>query len=681
MTKITFGKNLLITAIVGLISLLFLLRVFTKNYEKIIETRRINVDQAGEFISEKFKEEVLQNIQALENLKGRIEETNGAYFENWEYDAQVMRQQSESIMFVEWIDSSMTIQRIYPREGNENAVGLNIKNLEYRAPEWDKAARDSNINITQWVELVQGSNAFLVDAPVYFSGSFKGTITAGMNFNRLFDDIISDRNEYFITVSDHRNTTFYESKDSIGIEEYEAYKYTKTFTVLENEDPWVFTLQPNSNIIGRTAFERIGIGLALGLTLSILLTISVFFILESKSAEKRLKVLNEDLNLQKEKAEASSKAKTDFLSTMSHEIRTPMSGIMGLIEILKDEKDEVEIRKYLDMLEISSKNLLALISDILDINKIESGSFKISESGFILKEEIQRILDLNRPVFIDKGLYLELDQSKLKEFEVQSDLGKLNQIFGNLIRNAYKFTEKGGLKITSSGRIVNQQLKVNISFADTGIGISKENQSIIFERFTQIDSGLSRKFEGTGLGLSISKQILELMGGSISVQSEVGEGTIFEVELYLPLSGNAIMEDEIGFSIGSETDEGDDFSSYNALIVDDNKLNQMVLEKVLQKYKVNIDLAENGEVAVQKASENEYDIIFMDLHMPKKDGFEATKEIKEMGIKTPIITVSANVTEEAMAQAKKLGMSEFISKPFTTQIIHSILNTYLKKLS
>tara|TARA_R110000868_G_scaffold383578_7_gene650682 strand:- start:33335 stop:35380 length:2046 start_codon:yes stop_codon:yes gene_type:complete len=681
LTKITFGKNLLITAIVGLISLLFLLRVFTKNYEKIIETRRINVDQAGEFISEKFKEEVLQNIQALENLKGRIEETNGAYFENWEYDAQVMRQQSESIMFVEWIDSSMTIQRIYPREGNENAVGLNIKNLEYRAPEWDKAARDSNINITQWVELVQGSNAFLVDAPVYFSGSFKGTITAGMNFNRLFDDIISDRNEYFITVSDHRNTTFYESKDSIGIEEYEAYKYTKTFTVLENEDPWVFTLQPNSNIIGRTAFERIGIGLALGLTLSILLTISVFFILESKSAEKRLKVLNEDLNLQKEKAEASSKAKTDFLSTMSHEIRTPMSGIMGLIEILKDEKDEVEIRKYLDMLEISSKNLLALISDILDINKIESGSFKISESGFILKEEIQRILDLNRPVFIDKGLYLELDQSKLKEFEVQSDLGKLNQIFGNLIRNAYKFTEKGGLKITSSGRIVNQQLKVNISFADTGIGISKENQSIIFERFTQIDSGLSRKFEGTGLGLSISKQILELMGGSISVQSEVGEGTIFEVELYLPLSGNAIMEDEIGFSIGSETDEGDDFSSYNALIVDDNKLNQMVLEKVLQKYKVNIDLAENGEVAVQKASENEYDIIFMDLHMPKKDGFEATKEIKEMGIKTPIITVSANVTEEAMAQAKKLGMSEFISKPFTTQIIHSILNTYLKKLS
>jgi signal transduction histidine kinase len=135
------------------------------------------------------------------------------------------------------------------------------------------------------------------------------------------------------------------------------------------------------------------------------------------------------LNLQKEKAEASSKAKTDFLSTMSHEIRTPMSGIMGLIEILKDEKDEEEIRKYLDMLEISSKNLLTLISDILDINKIEAGSFRLSESEFILKDEIERILDLNRPVFIDKGLYLELDQSELEDYKVLSDSGKLNQIW------------------------------------------------------------------------------------------------------------------------------------------------------------------------------------------------------------------------------------------------------------
>lgn len=679
MTKVAFRKNLLITALVGIVSLLFLGRVFTKNYNKIIETRKINVDQAGEFISERFRQEVLQNIQALQNLKGRIEETDGSYFENWEYDAEIMREQSESILFVEWIDSDMIIQKIHPTEGNEEAIGLYIGDLDYRAPEWKQAIIDSCINVTQWVKLVQDSNAFLVDAPVYFDGGFRGTITAGMNFNQLFNEILSERNEYFVTLSDHKKTTFYESKDSIGIEDYTNYKYTKTFSIVEKQDSWTFTLQPNSNIIGRSAFERIGVGLALGLTLSFLLTIAVFFILESKSVEKRLKILNEDLNIQKEKAEASSKAKTVFLSTMSHEIRTPLSGIMGLIEILKNEKEEDNIRKYLNMLETSSKNLLSLISDILDINEIESGSFKLVETEFILKDEIQRIVDLNTPVFKEKNLFLELDQSKLEEFKVNCDQGKLNQVFGNLIRNAYKFTEQGGLKITSSGMKVDQKLKATISFTDTGIGISKKNQKIIFDRFTQIDSGLTRKFEGSGLGLSISQQILQFMGGNISVKSEEGKGTIFEIELYLPIVEEPKTKLENSVHSEAQTNDEANFSSYKALIVEDNKLNQIVLKKVLKKYQVNVDLAENGEQAVQKATENNYDIIFMDLHMPKKDGFQATKEIKEKGIKTPIITVSANVTEEAIERAKKLGMSEFISKPFTTQSIYSILNTYLTK--
>lgn len=677
MNKVNSGKNLLITTVVGLVSFLFLLRVSTKNYNKLIETRKINVDQAGEFISENFREEVVQHIQTLQNLKGRLEETNGAYFENWEYDAELMREQSESIMFVEWIDSNMVIQRINPYEGNQNALGLYIGDIEYRAFDWIQAAKDSVINFTEWAQLVQGSQAFLVDAPVYYNDEFQGSITAGMNFNKLFDEILSERQEYYITLSDHKNVTFYTSKDSSDINEFEKYIYRKTFSVVDKEEPWTFTLQPNSRIIARSAFQRIGAGLALGVTLSILLTIAVYFILELKSAEKRLKVLNEDLNLQKVKAEESSNAKTEFLSNMSHEIRTPLSGVMGLIEIMKTEKQE-NIKGYLEMLETSSNNLLSLVNDVLDLNKIESGNFVLVETEFILNEELQKIYDLNKQVFEEKGLYLTLDQSELKKIKIRSDLGKLTQVFGNLIRNAYKFTEKGGLAIHCSSKRVNKHLKANISFSDSGIGVSEDKQEYIFERFTQIDSGLNRKFEGTGLGLSITRQILEFMGGSISLKSNEGKGATFEIEIFLPIVEEIEIENQV---TKIEEQSVTDFSSFNVLIVDDSALNLLVLEKILRRYNVNIDKAENGEIAVQKAISNTYDIIFMDLHMPRMDGFEAAREIKRKGVKTPIITISANVTQDAMAKAKETGMLDFITKPYTNERIYSVLNAHLSQVS
>ncbi len=670
-------KNLLITTIVGVVSLLFLLRVFTKNYEKLIETRRINVDQAGEFISEKFKEEVVKNIQALQNLKGRLEETNGSYFENWEFDAQLMRSQSESILFVEWIDSNMVIQRVNPVEGNENALGLYIGDIEYRASDWNQAVKDSAINMTKWAKLVQGPNAFLVDEPVYYEGVFQGTITAGMNFNTLFDEILSERGEYFVTVSDQYNNRFYASKDSSQIHDFKDYLYTRSFTFFEKDKPWTFTLQPNSSIVERTAFQRIGIGLALGLTLSILLTIAVYFILESKTSEKRLKTLNEDLNIEKEKAETSSKVKSEFMANMSHEIRTPLSAIMGLIEILKHAENKNEMRKYMDLLEMSSNNLITLLGDILDINKIESGNLELVEVEFEIKEVLDSITSQQKQIFEEKGLYLRTDFSNLEHESIKGDPGKFTQVIGNLIRNAFKFTDKGGLEIVVTGKKINKHLNVVITFKDTGIGIAKDKQQYIFERFTQIDSGLNRRYEGSGLGLSITQQIIQLMGGRISLESEEGKGATFEIELNFPL---AEIESERNEVI-EETTSMEDFSSFRALVVDDMELNQLVLEKILERYKLRVDRAKNGKVAVSKAAANKYDIIFMDIHMPKMDGFEATKEIKSLGITTPIITVTGNVTKEAMAKAKELGMKEFITKPYTSLKIYSVLNTYLKKAS
>ena len=676
MAKTNSFRHLSISAVVALVSVVFVLIVYQLNYEKLIDTRKINVDQAGGFISEKFREEVVKGVQALENLKGRLEETEGAYFEHWEYDAQLMRKQSGAFNFVEWIDSNMVIQRVNPYEGNENAIGLDISGIEYRVADWQRSARDSVINFTEWVQLVQGPYAFLVDAPVYYNDAFQGTITAGMDFTPIFDDILSSQKEYHVILMDEYGTKFYSHGDSTRLGDFKDYVFKTEISLFNPDEFWTFILQPNASIVEQSVFQRMGIGLYLGLILSLLLAISSFYIQESRSASKRLSKLNKILNKEKKKAEESSKAKTEFLANMSHEIRTPLSAIMGLIEILKHEHDKKEIMKYVGMLEISSRNLISLVGDILDINKIESGNLELALVEFDLKEELETIAEQQQSLFEEKGLYLKTAFRNIENKRVLSDPGKLNQVIGNLIRNAYKFTEEGGLEFMCIGERVNKHLKVNIKLKDTGIGIAKDKQQYIFERFTQIDSGLNREFEGSGLGLSITQQILQLMGGKISLESEEGKGATFEIELNLPLAESEKLVEE-----KEETTSVIDFSSYSALIVDDKELNQLVLEKVLERYKVKVDRAENGEVAVNKAAAKKYDIIFMDLHMPKKDGFEATKEIKSLGIDTPIITVTGNVTQEAMVKARELGMKEFITKPYSSWKIYSVLNTYLKKAS
>ncbi len=670
-------KHLSIALAVAVVSSIFVLIVYQMNYEKLIETREINVNQAGEFISEKFSEEVFKSVRALENVKGRLEQTNGAYFEHWEYDAQLMRRQLGAFQFVEWIDSNMVIQRINPYEGNENAIGLDIGGIEYRVADWLRAARDSTINFTEWVQLVQGSNAFLVDAPVYYDGAFQGTITAGMDFTSIFDEILAEHEEYHVRIIDEFGTEFYTEGDTTHLSNFEDYVFQTRISLFNDDEFWTFKLQPNVSIVEQSVFKRMGIALWLGLLLSLLLAIATYFIQESRSANKKLGKLNEILNDEKKKAEDSSKAKSEFLANMSHEIRTPLSAIMGLIEILKHEDDQKEVKKYVDMLEISSNNIITLVGDILDINKIESGSLELALVDFNLKEELETNARQQELIFKEKGLYLNADFSNLDNVNVTGDPGKLKQVIGNLIRNAYKFTEQGGLEIVCTSKKVNNHLRVNIKLTDTGIGIAKDKQQFIFERFTQIDSGLNRSFEGSGLGLSITQQILQLMGGRISLESEEGKGATFEIEVNLPIA--QAQEEEKKEE--SETPSVIDFSSYSALIVDDKELNQLVLEKVLERYKVKVDRAENGEVAVSKAAANKYDIIFMDIQMPKMDGFEATKEIKSLGITTPIITVTGNVTQEAMAKAKELGMKEFITKPYSSLKIYSVLKTYLKKVS
>ena len=673
----------MITALgVAAVSIIIVVYAWRFNYSNLIETRLANVKLTGELIIGKFETEIEGDIQILENLKARIEETNGDYFDYWEFDAELIRSQNTSFKFVEWIDSDMIIQRINPLEGNEEAIGLDIGSLDYRREDWLRHMRDTTTNVTQWLNLVQGYQVFIVDEPLYFGGDFHGSISAGLNFTEVLNVWSQEYPEYYITIKDEQGTRFYESGDTAGIENYRDYTFLSSIGHRDLDTEWTFEMVPNRGIINQSVFQRLDTTLYVGLLFSILFSVALFFILESRSKAKSLIELNESqlilnakLEEEKKKAESASNAKTEFLSNMSHEIRTPLSAIMGLIDIMGYHKLDELTRKYLGMLEISSKNLLSLVNNILDLDKIESGKMELAIIDFRPKLEIESLVELHKPSFEEKGLYLELEDEGFPATEVQGDPGKFAQVLNNLIRNAFKFTETGGLKILAEGNIVNKHLKIKLTLTDTGIGIPEEKQEFIFERFTQIDSGISKKFEGSGLGLSITQRILQLMGGSIKLESEPKKGTAFYIEVSFPVKTAKLEEEGQRKSVPSYND----YSGFRALIVDDIMLNQIVLQKVLERYKIGVDKAEDGEVAVKKARSNNYDIIFMDIHMPKKDGFEAAREIRNMGIQVPIVTLSANVTQDAMDKAREAGMQEYITKPFTNWNIQSVLKSHLSR--
>jgi signal transduction histidine kinase/CheY-like chemotaxis protein len=671
-------KYLLTSVLVFILSGLVVVFVWDKNYQDLIQSRQSNVRLTGNYISEKFKEAILDNVQALENVKLRLEETRGEYFEHWEFDAKLSIEQSGSFKFVEWIDKDGIIRMIYPPEGNEAAVGLDILALDYRRDEWLQAAEGDFIDVTHWLELIQSNYAFLVDVPVYFGDEFQGTITAGMDFTQLFDEILEDYPGYYVSIRDEFGTEFYTYGDAENSLDSADFSYTSNISLFEEDEYWSFTLRPSKEILDVGFFVSIGSRL-LGFSLSLLLALFIYFFLKSRAAERRQRKLveiqnelNERLKIEKKNAESASNAKSDFLSNMSHEIRTPLSAIMGLVEIMRFHKLEDTTKKYLSMLEVSSKNLLSLVNDILDLDKIESGRLELAQIEFNPREEIENLVEIHKPTFGEKGLYLDLSLSGEKDIWVKGDPGKFAQVINNLIRNAFKFTEKGGLKIKCKLRKVNKHLRAELSFKDTGIGIPKEKQQFIFERFTQLDSGLTREYEGTGLGLSISDRLLKLMGGAISLQSEKGGGATFIVEISFPL---VISESE--GEAGSHNSIND-FGLRPVLIVDDTPINQVVLEKVLERFNIKVDKAENGEVAVSKVKNGNYELIFMDLHMPKKDGFEATSEIRKMGLDIPIIAITANVTQEAMEKAKEVGMQEYITKPYSSVRIHTVLEEYLQ---
>ncbi|MEN9909792.1 MAG: hypothetical protein RLZZ540_2941 [Bacteroidota bacterium] len=384
------------------------------------------------------------------------------------------------------------------------------------------------------------------------------------------------------------------------------------------------------------------------------------------------------------RAEQAAIAKANFLSTMSHEIRTPMNAVLGFTTILLQNAREDQI-EHLKLIKYSGDNLLVLINDILDFSKIEAGKIDFEKVDFNIKELIYNIQGALLEKARNKGILLKVRlDDKLPEM-LMGDPVRLGQILTNLASNAVKFTETG--KVIISASVVSQSKEsksLNIVFKvkDTGIGIPKDKQEFIFESFTQASSETSRKYGGTGLGLAISKRLIELQGSSIQLDSELGKGSSFSFNLNMDISTPYLVSPTYVEANESKQPNIQEktLKGLRILIVDDNKINVLLVKQFFKLWDIESDKAENGLIAVEKVKKKDYDLVLMDLQMPEMDGYDATRAIRKLKGKKyqalPIIALTASAVGDVKADVLKSGMNDYISKPFNPETLFNKINFY-----
>jgi signal transduction histidine kinase/CheY-like chemotaxis protein len=373
-------------------------------------------------------------------------------------------------------------------------------------------------------------------------------------------------------------------------------------------------------------------------------------------------------------AEAANQAQKEFLARMSHEIRTPMHGVLGMTQLAIQDDPAPAQMEYLRKIQSSASILLGIINDILDFSKIEAGKLSIEAHSFSLLEMTENIRELILPRIQASNLQFNLEIADSVPAYAMGDELRLSQVLLNLLSNASKFTSQGSVTLTMRGEMQpDDKMRLYCAVKDSGIGMSKEEQTALFKPFSQADASTSRKFGGTGLGLSISKALVDLMGGSIWVESTPGQGSVFSFFVdIIPLDESQKREDSTDLQAENQRYDG-----YNFLLVEDNKINQEIALALLRKLGAKVEVAANGQEGLKAFLFKDYDLILMDIRMPIMDGFEATKFIRSSGKYNadtiPIVAMTANAMQEDREASKAAGMNEHIAKPIDQRELKTVL--------
>ncbi|BBP44573.1 ATP-binding protein [Thiosulfativibrio zosterae] len=406
----------------------------------------------------------------------------------------------------------------------------------------------------------------------------------------------------------------------------------------------------------------------IGLSLMVIVLGLMFFYWISQHIQQ----MAQELDVEKDRALQATESKSNFLANMSHEIRTPLNAIVGFIQLLRAKETDPEKMTYLKTIEQSSHGLVAIINDILDFSKIESNKLDLDKVDFETFEAFNSTAELFKAHASQKNITLEVDIAANLPPVLHSDSLRLKQIMNNLLSNAIKFTEPGKTVFLNISYPQDKQLKIEV--IDQGIGISPDQQSKIFEAFSQAEASTTRKYGGTGLGLAICARLVEMLGGQLKVESEVGKGSCFYFEIPIDI-GQPIAQVQAPMA-APETFHG------HLLLVEDNKTNQLLMSAILRKLKLTFDIANDGVEAIDAVQQQQYDLILMDENMPNMNGIVASGHIRQYEQQnhlkhTPIIALTANAMKGDRERFLAAGMDEYLSKPLNIALLKQHLSTFL----
>ncbi|MEI6713249.1 MAG: ATP-binding protein [Verrucomicrobiota bacterium] len=667
----------LMVASVGVFtSILIWTTLLQENERQIGDKNRVFAEE----IASHFSIRLSEVLSALQRMASRWEEYQGVISESsWRADAERHYRDYGCFQALEWIDASTTVRWIEPFAGNEVALGLRLSDDPVRRATLEAAVADGRARFTSVVNLKQGGAGFISYMPVSAQGRNDGFLVGVFRLGH-FVEILRDNTHlwsdesHLLEILENGQVVYSNRRGRTG-----EVRFVKTATVTGLREPLELRVTPMASAIEQTGSIVPQLALNAGLLLSALLGSSI--------ALAGVAMVNART------AREATQAKARFLATMSHEIRTPMNGILGSVELALSEPLSPGVRSRLGVIENCGKTLLSIINDILDFSKIESGRLTLESVPMNLCEIMDEAVGLFRAVAAEKNVELHCEVADDLPMMVLGDPVRVNQVLFNLLSNAVKFTEKGTVLLSASctGGVPDRPA-IQIVCRDTGIGMNAETLGHLFEAFTQADASTTRRFGGTGLGLSISKQLVELMGGTIRVESAPGVGTAFFIEIPFPVSAEKTAaitrrlstESTSAGEAQSERNSTPDGVRWRVLLVEDNAVNLGIARAFLEKSGCSVDTASDGHEAVACAVRENYDLIFMDVQMPVMDGLQATRNIREWENqngrrRVPIVALTANAFSEDEAMCLKAGMDGFIAKPVNRAALVSTLDRMLTK--